>query len=436
LRAAPRRYRLPPLPDSVQAAEAASPDAALAFAIECARRAAPQAAPQDVASLFVRQLARLVREALSTDNGDAAFQALVLQAHDAQVREYVRLQAQRVADRRAVRSAIDAIAHPGKLRHLRDAADREALAHLHRLAAEESWHALWEALAAEPAADAPARAAFDALRAGEALRRLMRAEAMLPLEAVRRYRALCEQRGPQAGSAAAAAQGRAAARVGDAAEAATVQAFGEIAVLLARATGLPHRVLRNLRTPAGFPGEPGKAKDEWDVVLACDAGGGGISVVLVAEVKNAPAAATPDFARLQRGLQRLAGADPATAYAFACAEGEVRITGESLRALAPHGRALPPHAIYCCSAPVESQPQMLGAAARAVLLAEAPSLAFADRLQRGESPDAALLLPVWQDLAAAPRLRSVLHQHETAAAAREAMLHPADLLAAVRGATG
>jgi hypothetical protein len=38
---------------------------------------------------------------------------------------------------------------------------------------------------------------------------------------------------------------------------------------------------------------------------------------------------------------------------------------------------------------------------------------------------------VWEDLATAPRLRSALHQYDTARAVREAMVHPRDLLAAV-----
>jgi len=37
---------------------------------------------------------------------------------------------------------------------------------------------------------------------------------------------------------------------------------------------------------------------------------------------------------------------------------------------------------------------------------------------------------VWQALPRAPALRPVLQQYETARRAREAMLHPADLLAA------
>jgi hypothetical protein len=92
---------------------------------------------------------------------------------------------------------------------------------------------------------------------------------------------------------------------------------------------------------------------------------------------------------------------------------------------------LPPHVIYCCSAPPEALPQPLGAATKAVLLAEPASLAFAQQLARGEAPSHAALDPVWHALATAPRLQAALHQYETAQKARAAMLHPDDLLASV-----
>ncbi|RYG20931.1 MAG: DUF2207 domain-containing protein, partial [Burkholderiales bacterium] len=62
-----------------------------------------------------------------------------------------------------------------------------------------------------------------------------------------------------------------------------------------------HRVVRSLRTPRGFPGAVGKAKDEWDAAIVREQGGDA-DIVLLAEVKAAPAAATPDFTRLARGL--------------------------------------------------------------------------------------------------------------------------------------
>jgi hypothetical protein len=148
-------------------------------------------------------------------------------------------------------------------------------------------------------------------------------------------------------------------------------------------------------------------------------------------VKASPAAATPDFARLHRGLERLAQAHAHESYAFGSAEGEVRIAGAALRQLKPHGRALPAQVIYCCPAPSEAQPQLLAAATKAVLLAEPASLAFALQLEQGARPPDADLAPVWEALTHAPRMRAALHQYETARAVREAMLHPDDLPAAV-----
>lgn len=424
LRAAPRRYRMAPLPLDGQSAEAAGSEAALAWALETLRRAgdgaAPVAATQD---LFTRHLAELIRAALVPGGGDPAFQALVLRAMEPEVEEYVRLASKAAADRRVVTSAVDAVAHPGKMRNVHDASLREALVRLHALSASGSWSALGEGMGAL----GPPLRGDDIFF--HALQRLQRGEDLLQSPAVQRYRALCEQRGPQAGTGAAIESGRASARAGDLAEAATVAALREIAGLMnARDAG--HRVVRSLRTPRGFPGAGGKAKDEWDAAIVRDREGrDGADILLLVEVKAAPAAATPDFTRLARGLERLAQAGQAGAWEFPSADGAVRVAGESLRRLQPPGRALPAHVIYACSAEPESRQQLLGAATRAVLLAEPASVAFARELARGGTASHEQLAAVWRDLASAQRLRSALHQYDTARLAREAMLHPQDLLA-------
>ncbi|HWI81903.1 hypothetical protein [Ramlibacter sp.] len=438
LRAAPRRYRLPALPGDAEVAAALGAETALAFAMEAARAARQHHSPppDGARALFTASLAGLIRRALAADGGDPGFQALLLQAQDGPVREHVQLSAQRAADRRAVRSAIDALAHPGKLRGAPAGPPREALGQLHRLASAGSWPQLGSAverlLRQQSAGDETMRAGLAAIAAMPALQRLVRGGALLGDQAVQRYVALRERHGPAAGSAAAAARGRAAARLGALAEDETVQALREIAALLDRHDRLEgrHRIARSLRPPRGFPGQAGKAKDEWDAAIVRTTATGAADVVLLAEVKAAPAAATPDFSRLHRGLQRLAHASAGQAYDFASADGPLRVSGESLRGLQPPGRCLPAHVIYCCTAPPEAQPQMLSAASKAALLAESACLAFARQLAAGASPPASELAPVWEALAA-PRLRSALHQYETAQAAREAMLHPHDLLAAV-----
>lgn len=436
LRAAPRRYRMPPLPADAAAAHAAGTDTALAFAIEAARRGRQhgRAPGAEVQALFTGSLAQLIREALAPDGGDPAFRALVLRVHDAQVQEHVKLSQQLAADRRAVRSAVDAVAHPGKLTTVSPGMLRDALARLHELAALAAWRDLRRAiehLLAQGHAPGDLQPTLRAVLAGSALAQLVRGSDLLELDAVRRYIALCEQRGPLAGTDEAAAQGRAAARTGKVAEHATVQAFRSMVALLdTHAPEPPYRVVRSLRTPPGFPGEPGKAKDEWDAAIVR-----GDAIVLLAEVKAAPAAATPDFSRLQRGLQRLAHASADESYAFPSGDGEVRIAGASLRRLQPHGRTLPPHVIYCCTAAADPEPQVLNAASKAVLSAESASLAFAHELVQGGAPAADELLPVWEALLTAPRLRSPLHQYETACAARAAMLHPRDLLEALAAVT-
>ncbi|TWD87205.1 hypothetical protein FB547_103182 [Variovorax beijingensis] len=440
LRTAPRRYRLPPLPADAEAAVAGGTDATLAFAIEAARteKASPATAPSHEAmqALFTRALAQLIREALAPEGGDPAFQAAMLQAQDAQVHEHVQLSRQRAADLRTLRVAVDAIAHPGKLRHEAAGAVRDALVRLHGLAAAGAWPELAQALAQPLAQELRGTGNFgaplEAIRSSPALQRLVRGSELLRRESVQRYQALCERRGPLAGSDAAAAEGRASAQQGRIAEQAAVEAFREIAGMLNRHRkgAATYRVARGLRTPRGFPGEANKAKEEWDAaIVRGDAGGA--DLVLLAETKASPAAATSDFPRLLRGLRRLAQARAEAVYAFASADGEQRIAGASLQGLRPIRRLLPPHVIYCCSAPPEALPQPLGAATKAVLLAEPASLVFAQQLARGEAPTHAALAPVWHALATAPRLQAALHQYETAQKARAAMLHPDDLLASV-----
>lgn len=456
VRSAPRRYRMPPLPPTGEAARAIGADAALAFAIEAARVSseAGTVPHPGTGDLFTSSLAALVAQALAPGGGDPAFQALVLRSLDDDVEDHVKLGAQSAADRRAIRALVDAIAHPGKLRGMAAGADRDTLARLHTLASAGAWMQLHHACAAllqVPGSDAAPRDALAAILSAPALQRLQRATALLAEPGVQRYQALCEQRGPLAGTDAAAAQGRASARVGGVAEEGTLQAFRAIADRLnslppppsregrgggAAAREMPYLAVASLRTPRGFPGTAEKAKDEWDAaILRRSDAGSAFDVVLLAEVKATPAAASPDYARLLRGLQRLAQADATSVYAFPSSDGEVALTGASLRDLQVDDMALPPNVIYCCSA-AEAQPVMLNAATKAVLLAEPASVHYAQQLVQGAVPSHAALRPVWTDLARATRLRSALNQYDTARRARAAMLHPQDLLDAVARSAG
>lgn len=409
LAAAPRRYRMPALPESLDAARAAGTDVALAFAIEGARTGAvPEAR-----DLFLVSLAALAVQALDPDHGDPGFQALVARAHEPSVHDYVALQAHAARDARAVRRLVDAVAHPGRLAGAGLAEPR--LAELHQLAREARWTAL----------RVRAQGLVDDLPAHPSLQRLVRSEALQATPAVDRYLRLVRAQGPLAGSEAAAERGRDAARIGEAAEAEVVDALQAIADTLRGRDSPALRVTRGLRTPRGFPGEPGKAKEEWDVALLASEGDAA-RIVLLGEVKASPAAAPADAPRLHRGLQRLAQAEPGVAYRFPSAEGPIAIAGASLRALAPRDGVLPEQVAYFSTAPAGQVPPFLSAASKAMLLAEAGTLAFArDR-------DPRLLEPVWDALRTEPRLRATLHQRDTARRVCEAMLHPGDLLAAFR----
>jgi len=94
------------------------------------------------------------------------------------VDEYVRLSAQVLTDARAVRAAVNAVAHPGKLRHQAPVEVQEALAPLHRYAMAGEWSALRPALepllAQTPADRAESRPLLEALSDLSALQELNR----------------------------------------------------------------------------------------------------------------------------------------------------------------------------------------------------------------------------------------------------------------------
>lgn len=414
IRLAPRRYRMPALPADAAAAEAAGPGVAVAFAIEALRRGQEE---PGLAKLFVRGLAALISRALDTATGDPSFQAMVLASQERAIAEHLGLASQEGADQRRVRALIDAFAHPGKWR---GRAMPDELARLHAFSQAGDWAAVREAARTLKAGEWPSQG--DALVGEPALSRLERAAAMRDDPAVHRYSTLLAARGPVADSEEAADQGRAAARAGADVEEQAVRAFRRLA-------GSPYRVARGLRPRSGLPPAPHGAKDEWDVALLLAVqDSDAFELVLLAEAKASPSSAVSDWPRLRRGLERLAqvphGIDPV----FRGDEGDVRVRGESLRAFAPPERGLPQGVIYCCTAD-EARVPLLSAPARALLLQQPASLAYAGALGRRGPVDAGVLAPVWEALLR-PQLRPVLEQYETARCAREVMLHPDDLRAA------
>ena len=144
LRTAKRRFLLPPLPSDLQAAAEAGEDVLLAFCIESARLAlAPDGVPPaPVGQAFGDALAQLIRRTADAEHGDPTFQAQVLHWRDASVREWAALSATAASDARQLRTAVDAFAHPGKLRGLPEHALRAALLRLHGLAHAADWAAL------------------------------------------------------------------------------------------------------------------------------------------------------------------------------------------------------------------------------------------------------------------------------------------------------
>lgn len=381
---------MPPLPRDAQAAAGAGPEAALAFALEARRHGDPGPA---LRTLFIESLAALIAR------GDPMLSAALLREDSAEVAEYLALERTASADRKQVRSRVDAVAHPGKLRGPSDE-EKRRLAPLYELARADDWRGLRAAGLDDPR-----------------LARLERLEALRTSPQVQRYLALLAEQGPVAGSADAAQRGRAAAQAGEAAETRVLAAFTALAQSL---DPTRYRAVSRLRPARALPGVARGAKDEWDAALVRTEGEG-VAIVLLAESKAAPSAAVSDWPRLLRGLLRFAQVAPDAVQPFLSDQGELHVHGASLRALAPVDGDLPEQVFYTCTAN-ETHVPLLAPPARALLLQQPASLACA------RSGDPQSLLPLWDALPAA-----AVMQYEIARRTREAMLHPDDLLAIAQG---
>ncbi|HEX6362951.1 MAG TPA: hypothetical protein VFZ93_08345, partial [Albitalea sp.] len=130
LRAAPRRYRLRPMPADAESARADGAPTAVAFALEAARVSQARGVPlaPGVEQTFLDGLAELIRSAM---RGDPAYRAMVLRRHDPEVDAYARSVEAAARDGRSVRASVDALAHPGKLRRRGADPAVEPLAALH-----------------------------------------------------------------------------------------------------------------------------------------------------------------------------------------------------------------------------------------------------------------------------------------------------------------
>ncbi|WP_321791709.1 3-deoxy-D-arabino-heptulosonate 7-phosphate synthase [Burkholderia pyrrocinia] len=442
LRTVVRRYRLPPL-DSASSPDAANPATALAIVIEEARRMRSDghAPGAELRQRFIDALARMIRDAMETPSGDPAFQAAVLRHEAASVREYASLHAHAEQDRRALHSAVNAIAHPAKLERSAQAWQRDGLARLHAAATSASWadlHATLQQLLALP--DMATDAAFEQdivkLKDGAALERLLRLDMLASDEHVRRYRALWVRQGPLEGSTIAVAQGAASQQRGAAVEALAAQALdalaGRLEALDERRT---YRVVTSMRVPSSIPGRHDRAKTEWDAILLermrGDEPAPAWNVRFLVEAKASADAATTDLPRLLRGLNLLAQADPDTIYSFETHQGTVRVHGASLRALTADDAAPQREVLYCCDASADATPRLLGAASRMQLLSAQASLEYASALARQPDADPEGLGVIWQALLTLPQWLAVLHQYPSLRQVRELMVAIDDLRAAI-----
>ncbi|SAK43607.1 hypothetical protein AWB79_00696 [Caballeronia hypogeia] len=441
LRGVTRCYRLPPL----DSAAASSPAKALALALEQAREALARAGTPDEAlkRRFIDSLARMIRDALRTDGGDPVFQAMTLRHRVVRVREYASLSAHAGQDRRGIRAAVASLAHPGKVARIVSVAQRDALSGLHAAATSADSSAFHETVRAllevpEIAQDSALASGLVRLRDSDALTRLRRLESLEADESVRHYRSLCDLQGPRPGSALAVAHGAASQRRGVATEAAAARALEALARRLDEADGTRDawRVVTSMRVPASIPASHAHAKTEWDAVLLhrVSADDEAWDVRLLVEAKASVDAAATDFGRLLRGIRLLAHAERDATYAFETRCGTMRIRGASLGALRTDEASLRRTVLYCCDAPAEANPRLLGAAIRMQLLSAPASLEYAAALAENPHADAQVLEAIWTDLLASPRWRAVLDQYPMLRQVRELMVHTNDLAAAADNA--
>ncbi|HYG45743.1 MAG TPA: 3-deoxy-D-arabino-heptulosonate 7-phosphate synthase, partial [Bordetella sp.] len=337
---------------------------------------------------------------------------------------------------------VNAIAHPAKRQRMPPGRLHEALAQFHALASAASWPALADTarqLLAMPEAtpDSPLQRGLTQLAHGAELERLQRLDALVPDALVQQYRSLWDRHGPRPGSPTAVAQGGASQQRGAAVEALAAQAMQALAKRLNQAEAIFYRVVTSMRVPASIPASAERAKSEWDAVLLRQASTAGAAptwdVCLLVEAKASVDAATTDLPRLRRGLRLLAHADAGSVYPFATHQGTMHLRGASLSALAAAETGLARTVLYCCDAPVDATPRLLGAASRMQLLSAPASVDFASRLAEGHRADAEALQPVWHQLLESPRWSAVLHQYPTLRQVRGLMVHPDDLWAAANG---
>lgn len=459
LRIVARRYRVPDTPEAaLEAAPAATRrhcTSTLAVAIDQARRALARSdsPPATVKQTFIDALAQLIGEAMRENQGDPAIQAMVLRHQAVQVREYASLAAGAEPDRRDVVAAVNAIAHPAKLQRMPPSSQRDALAALQAAVSASAWAALSDAVERinampEAAGDSALARSLARLRDGSALERLSRLDALACDPLVQRYQALWNRNGPRSGTPGAVARGLAAQQRGAAVEAQAAQALQALARRLNAEASLgttpepdAYRVVTSMHVPSELPGSADRAKSEWDAALLRRAGPPDADpvwdVCLLVEAKASVDAASTDFPRLLRGVQRLAQADAGVVYPFLSHQGTVALRGASLSALPAPGPDLAGAVLYCCDAPADEPvdvPRLLNAACRMQLLSAPASVAYASQLARGEPADAQVLEAVWHGLLTSPQWAGVLNQYPLLHQVRALMVHTDDLFAATQHA--
>jgi hypothetical protein len=436
-----RRYRLPEQIADIREMSGASHSAALAFALEQARLAVARGeAPHDKwKQAFITSLAGMIGEALDEHHGDPAFQTMVMRHRTPSLRAYGSLSAQSSADRRVVHTLVNKMAHPAKAQRLEPGDIRSGLERLHLAAAAERWSDLQgraDAMTRLPdiKADAALESALKDLLQHPALLRLMRLSELSADPLVQHYRSLWERLGPTAGSKAAIQQGSASQQRGADVEARVAEAVNALIQGVNRyaENDEAYRAVTSMRVPASIPGDPDRAKSEWDVVIlkgsfADDAPDQTWDLCFLVEAKASVDAAITDFPRLQRGLRLLGKADADRLYRFQTQQGAFSIRGASLSRVG-NSDDLAAVVLYCCDSGGDSPTRVLSPASRMQLLSAPEALQFASEFSVPDPRAIKSLEPLWFQVLSAAKWRGLLHQYPTLRQVRELMVHTNDLM--------
>lgn len=439
-----RPYALAPLPNP-PLNQTFSAQNKLAYCLEQVRLAlqAGQTPSAALKQVFITALAQLIRTALAPERGDYGYLAQILKHHSLSVQAYVEKLATAKHDQRIVQRHINAFAHPAKLQTDKTLSSLAQRKFWYAAATAEHWAVLdlsikkWLIHPSSHNNECLRHALQNLIELPE-LQRLCAVEQLTSTQDVQQYLRYRQQDGPTTGSPEAIAQGKQAQARGAIVEQQAQAILTELAQQLSQTEQDDYLAISAVHFPAHLIAGSQHAKTEWDVLLLKTAPIIGNQTVwdvcLVVEAKANPDAASTDLRRLLRGLALLNDLPPHSAVNFACDQGTITLSSNSLLDLSSAQRCLQQKILYCCPAsdtePLHRPSSALHAASRTQLLNASAALNYAYAVQQGLEPEPQTLIPVWEELLHSSSWNAVLQQYAHQQQAGELLVTTRDLAAA------